>query len=65
VKFYDKRDKPVYVTDFINKIVVIRIWGDAGYLGVPAPIDFVERKKWDKFDDVRIVFLYVYGGDDS
>lgn len=49
----------------MNKIVVIRIWGDAGYLGVPAPIDFVERKKWDKFDDVRIVFLYVYAGDNS
>jgi len=56
--FYDKRDKPVGLNDFKNKILVISAWGGTNFGGA-------KQKIWENFDDSRIAYLYVYVGQES
>lgn len=55
--FYDNTGNSITLGDFKNKIVVVKMWA-----GTSA--DTIDRKIWKDFDDPRIVFLYVYTGQD-
>ena len=56
--FYDKRSNPISVNDFKNRIVVIKPWRLMNN-------SVIDSKIWRSFDDSRIVYMYVYAGNDT